>query len=114
MEPGLTIGEEQGWSEGRMSLAVELISRHDPTIKAVERNMDMLRSEIAQGLAEHEPEKFTGTEGRRRLVEDILRLANSTLLAEGESARVEAVRFPAKQVKVNGRSSSNQDLTADL
>lgn len=99
VEPELVVGAEQGWEQGSIELQFELISRHDPTVNAVQRNMEILRAEIAAGLAERSPAEYIGREGRRRLVGDILRLANDALVTEGEPARVEAVYFIERQVE---------------
>lgn len=99
VEPELRIGDEQGWEEGSLGLKFELISRHDPSIRAAQRNMDKLRAEIPQCLAQRKPEEFTGNEGRRRLVADILRCANEALLAADEPARLEAVYFNELKVQ---------------
>ncbi|BAU57680.1 flagellar basal body-associated FliL family protein [Halorhodospira halochloris] len=101
IERDVEVGADHGWEEASISLSFELITRHDPTIYAVRRNMDKLHSEIAEGLAQRSPEEFVGSEGRRRLVADILRLTNDALMAEGEPARVEAVQFLSLQLEVD-------------
>lgn len=91
LEPALEIGPEQGWEDGAAHIRLELVTRHDPTVQAIAHHMPTLRSELVEGLALWQPAEFSGREGRRRLVTEILRLSNEALRAEGVNARIEAV-----------------------
>lgn len=93
LKPEFVIGFQAGARQRFVQLSIELMTRHQSVVDALELHSPMIRNEVIRIVSSQEFNTLRTTEGREKLQADLLARMTELMEKEASTEAIEAVLF---------------------